>query len=204
MYANGKSGLRREGQLVNIAEVGEMKKGYIVTAVFAIVAFAVEAGATDEDLYKAWAGATNVNPVTFTPQQLGAADEFDNDSPLYNMTRMTTNNDVWANWDDNGWPEKDYNFMMFRFNPVDWPQIICYWEVRADGGPCIQLFAWDNDEEDWTPSAIDVNSGGQNPGNRSVDVSAYVYDYITLLAIGDTDGAGEDRISCDQCRLKNQ
>jgi len=183
-------------------EVGEMKKRYIVVVVFAIAAFAVEGQTTDEDLYKAWAGATNVNPVTLTPQQLGAADEFDNDAPQYNMNLMKTNNDVWANWDDNGTPEKDYNFMLFWFYPPDFPDVIeCRWEVRVDGGACVYFLAWDNTAGGWVELAH--NNGGSTPACLDTDVMGYFWDYGTFLVVGNTSGEGKDRISCDVCHLRD-
>lgn len=176
-----------------------MKKG-LWLVVLAICAVSTVASAGHRECARAWAGCTNANPVTFEPQELALKAYELELSEIEDYIYDDDGN--WYEWNDNGTPEKAYNFMMFRFSADgvgDMTSIICNWQIRVDGGAPIYLFYWDNSAEDWVH--CDTNGGGATPATKQVDVHSYFYDYLTLLAVGNTDGAGEDAIECDVCDL---
>jgi len=165
----------------------------ILTAAWA----APQAAAANYDSDDAWVGATQQNPVLWSPKTLA--------TKAYNLSyseRQKTFSDDgdWYQWNE---PEdKDYDFFLFVFPDESPNAATLNWQVAIDHDTNkVHCFYWHGNNQNWV--WVDENAGGRNPATKhnnviaAFDNNGALSGIVIFLFVGYTPAAGDDWVKCD-------
>lgn len=200
MRTNGKSGLRREGQSVNIAEVKAMKKGIIaLLAVCAAAAWGTDLNPLGGNV--CGSGTINTDPSTVTGDaQFGLIYD--------NLSVKIGSGEVWKiNTDDGTWwssgtlPNRNYAYLMVKFHkPSGYSSGTLYWQVKVQGYEDVYAYRWNKSPTPHQWTYMNKNGGGgvgSDPPTKTYTIPSSYFDGNGDLWLLFKAGGSPDWLMCD-------